>query len=302
MTFHVSINDTQSEIVREYHDGLTFDKPYEVALKSFVTYNNVFNVTAKNNRFVWFFPKTEDPSLKPNNVNTSEQLDIVTLDQGKSRKNVRNRRSVPSPLETNSVEESDEGEDGIVYEGGPDGSKKRVNYDNDRVRKEIQPGIYEIKDIAEFIESTVPPGKVFKMGLDRKTLTVFMQGDLGIDFSSRMSIGPLLGFKRASYKSKVRHVSNCRVDIFPVNMIRIRCNLVKSNICDEKRRDDTIYEFPLSVLPGEKIIERPNTATFYSVNTDIVHELHLKVVDQDNHLVDFRGERLNIVLEFRPTS
>ena len=71
---------------------------------------------------------------------------------------------------------------------------------------------------------------------------------------------------------------------------------------DTRRYDNTIYEFPLTSNPGEKIVERPAAMTFYSVNIDTIHELHLKIVDQDNHLVNFQGEKINIVLEFRPVA
>lgn len=294
MTFHISINDTQSQICREYHEGLSFDKPYEVALKSFVTYNNIFNVTEANNKFVWFYPPSPETVPPPsNNQEPNEILEIVTLDAPKSP-DISQNRVLSTHLDPNSEEE-----DAITYQG-TDNAKKRRSMKREHVK--IPSDIYEIKDLARFIESRVPQGKTFKMELDKTTFTVAMLGTVGIDFSARTSVGPLLGFKRTRYVSNVRHTSNGRVDIFPINMIRVRCNLVKSNICDNRRYDDTIYEFPLSVLPGEKIIERPSTATFYKVNTDTVYELHLKVVDQDNHLVDFRGERLNIVLEFKPVS
>ena len=55
MAFHIAINDTVSEIWREYPEGIRFDRPYKVLLKSFVTYNNIFNVTPENNKLVFVY-------------------------------------------------------------------------------------------------------------------------------------------------------------------------------------------------------------------------------------------------------
>ena len=301
MTFHISLNDTKTEILREYHEGIIFDKPYEVALKSFVTYNNIFNVTEKNNRLVWLYlPTVETDASK------SDDLEVVTLEQQRTQeRKVRGERAVPSvenaedPSTTTTIlyTDMDDEEEEVDDDEDP---KKKKTVRMARQHVVIPVGIYEIADIAEYVESQVPKGKNFKMSLNKKTLLVEMKGNVGVDFSARTSVGPTLGFKRGRYKANVEHVSNTRVDIFPINMIRVRCNLVKSNVYDTRRHDNTIYEFPLNALPGEKIIERPNTATFYKVNTDTIYEVHLRIVDQDNHLIDFRGERVNIVLEFRP--
>jgi len=123
-----------------------------------------------------------------------------------------------------------------------------------------------------------------------------------VDLSPSDSIGQLLGFERKVYRSHGHYYFTRRVDIFPINMIKITTNIVKSNIVDNKRSADTIYEFPLNANPGEKIVERPSVLTFYRVNIDILYHLHLKIVDQDNRLIDFQGEKINIVLEFRPVS
>lgn len=311
MTFHISINDNSSEIWREYPEGIKFDVPYEVGLKSFVTYNSIRNVTERNNKVVYLYLPDRESKSKEVELNTTmtkgtDQIEVVSLEQQKPR-TTRTGRAAPAspsvPEQVNMIEneftydidmdeETEEMEEGV---------EKKVKKKSRKVRKYhfIEPGIYEVEELLEEIQTNVPTNRNISLTLNKRTLRVDMKGDVGIDFSGPISIGPVLGFERTLYKANINHTSTRMVDIFPINMIRIRCNLVKSNVSDTKLNDDTIFEFPLNVARGEKIIERPNTTTFYKVNTDILHELHLKIVDQDNHLVDFRGERISIVLEFK---
>ena len=309
MAFHIAINDTKSEIWREYSEGIKFDRPYEVGLKSFVTYNNIFNITEKNNKLVFVYSdavrrgvvtesdmseeKVVDIKLLPENE-TADKKPETEKKKGSGRR--RNPRSDGSeipwyylPYEGVGLEQYEE-------------EQKNLNNKVDRVTVLIPPGIYEIEDIAAYVKKYVVTGEKFWIQLNKNTLKVEMGGTVTVDLSSNTSIGPLIGFGNKVYPRGAHYYSTGRVDIFPINMIRIKANIVKSNIDDTKRYDDTIYEFPLNVSPGEKIVERPNSVTFYTVNIDFLHELHLKIVDQDNNLIDFRGEKINIVLEFRPVS
>ena len=88
--------------------------------------------------------------------------------------------------------------------------------------------------------------------------------------------------------------------LFSINTIKVKCNLVNSNISENNLHDNTLYEFPLTGNVGEKIVERPNPVSYYKTNTDEIHNLSLKVVDQDDNLIDFQGEKITVILEFRP--
>ncbi|KAK7575772.1 hypothetical protein V9T40_012058 [Parthenolecanium corni] len=290
MTFHISINDKSSDIVREYPSGIMFETPYMVGLKSFVTYNSIFNVTSKNNRIVFVIPNDDVPNTKDD----ADHVDVITLDRTlvKESKHLENE-SKEFTYDFHTGEEEEEEEENID-------TKRKNNNNNIRVTHILDEGIYEVEDILQKIRAKVPKNRLFKIILDTEKQCVKFEGGIGIDFRSSKSIGPLLGFERQMYRADKLHESTLRVDIFPINMIRIRCNLVKSNISDYKFHDDTIHEFPLDSEPGEKIIERPVFPSFYRINTDTLHLLHLKIVDQDNRIVDFRGERVNILLEFRP--
>ena len=305
MAFHLAVNDTESEIWREYPEGIRFDKPYEVALKSFVTYNNIFNVTTANNKLIFVYQDEsntapDETEIPFGSTTDDEDYAIHLLDskepvqeKPKKGKKKKHEKGFEIPRHYYAYEPLDR----------DTFNERHQNLDRKTIRETVffPPGIYEIADLNKYLQSRLPQGKNFCILLNKNVLKVEMGGNIAVDLCDRNSIAPLLGFDRKVYPQSGHYYSTWRVDIFPVNMIRIKANIVKSNIVDTKRYDNTIYEFPLTVNPGEKIVERPAAMTIYTVNIDTIHELHLKIVDQDNNLVNFQGEKINIVLEFRPT-
>ena len=77
MAFQISLTSTSSIFKFEYSEGIPLDGPYEICLKSFVTYNNIPNISEYNNRIDFF---TADLT----------QIDIQSLD-----KNVADGVSIP---------------------------------------------------------------------------------------------------------------------------------------------------------------------------------------------------------------
>jgi len=91
------------------------------------------------------------------------------------------------------------------------------------------------------------------------------------------------------------------VNLFSVNTIRIKTNLTRCNIHNKHIRDSTLYEFPLTLAPTEKIIERPIDPEYYKVIVERLHNLRVIVVDQQDNMIDFLGETISILLHFRPS-
>ena len=305
MAFHIVINDTKSEIWREYPEGIKFDGPYEVCLRSFVTYNNIFNVTEKNNVWEFVYPEETAPNeteIPFGNPTEEEEVEIHLIGDNEKPKKEKKKRAARKRVDWGT--EIPGHYLPYVALTPEEHTMMQLKIGKEFIRETviIPPGIYEIEDINAYLKPRVPNGKKFWLLLNKNTLRVEMGGTVGVDLSSPQSIGQLLGFERKIYPRQGHYYSTGRVDIFPINMIKITANIVKSNIVDNKRFADTIYEFPLNANPGEKIVERPSVLTFYKVNIDLLHQLHLKIVDQDNRLIDFQGEKISIVLEFRPAS
>lgn len=244
MSFQISVSDTKSEINLEYNEGIKLNGPYEMCLKSFVTYNNIPNITEKNNIIIFI------------NVKLTEVNGKMVVAEG----------TIPSQHIIN-----------------------------------LPTGTYELNEIFKLItENPKIKNSNTVMRLNKNTFTVEIESEWYIDFTSPNSIGRTLGFSSNIFSPNKKNISDLPVQLFTINTIKIKCNLIKCNIDNLKRNDNTLYEFPLKCESGEKIIERPISLCYYPINNDQIYQLHLRVVDQDDNLISFRGEKITITLGFQP--
>ena len=228
MAFQISLNSKSSIIHHQYHDGISLGNvPFEVGLKSFVTYNSVPNITDQNNKFVV--------------IGDNKAARIVT----------------------------------------------------------IPTGTYELKDLIATMQRMAPEAELM-MELNKIRLKVFIQSRLDLDFTCRDSIAGIFGFSKQILEKGELYHSDLNVDIFPINTIRVHCNLINCNIENGHRHDNTLYEFPLNTLIGERIVERPNNILYYRVIPSVIYDLFIQIVDQNNNPVNFQGEQISITLDFRP--
>lgn len=162
----------------------------------------------------------------------------------------------------------------------------------------IPPGTYEVEDIvdvlnehkicrkAKFVASINPITRKIKLFCKSKS----------IDLTPQKSIARLLGFsKRIIEKGTTVH-SDTIVNIYPVDAIRIRCNLIESNYENGKKNGNIIYSFPLNTLPGTKIVQMPIQLHYFPLNTNYIKEVYIQIVDQDNRPINFQGERITLGL------
>ncbi len=162
----------------------------------------------------------------------------------------------------------------------------------------IPPGTYEVQELLDQIR------------LDKKTqeaeLTAIVQPNTRkikivckkkkVDFNLSNSMGRLLGFSKRVIDKDTTAYSDIMVDIFPVNAIRIRCNLIESNYENGKSRGNIVYSFPLNTPTGEKIVQIPSQHRYYSLNSNLIKEIYVQIVDQDDRLINFEGETITLEL------
>jgi hypothetical protein len=119
-----------------------------------------------------------------------------------------------------------------------------------------------------------------------------------IDFSVTNSIGSTLGFEpiiiQHGYNESQEIVNIMKINSILVNVDFISGSYVKGS------QYPVIYSFFPNVSPGRKIIERPNPSlVFYSVNKSNIISMRLWLTDQDNNLVDVRGETVTVRILIR---
>jgi hypothetical protein len=160
----------------------------------------------------------------------------------------------------------------------------------------IPTGSYELKEIEAAIKRALPKSDIlFVLRADNNTLKCSMFCSETVDFSMSNSIGQLLGFKNGKYVANINHESDTLVNITKTNCIYIDSNLVMGSFVNGKQCH-TIHEFYPNVPPGYKIIEVPTHLVFYSLNATSITHASIILKNQDNELIDLRGEPVSIRL------
>lgn len=160
-------------------------------------------------------------------------------------------------------------------------------------------GSYEIEDIDAYLrEILAQRGISFSLRPNNNTLRSVIKCSHPIDFRSRDSIGSLLGFAERILAANVSHSSDRPVAILKVNALRVECNIT-SGAYINGQRVHTIHEFFPAVPPGYKIIEIPSQVIYLPITVKSIDQLQVRIVDQDNRLVNFRGEIITIRLHLK---
>jgi hypothetical protein len=177
---------------------------------------------------------------------------------------------------------------GFIYKDGP------ISVKNDVFT--IPTGSYELNEIEAVIKRLlVDYNTSFELRADNNTLKCEMTSNKSIDFSMQNSIGELLGFKNRVYAANINHQSDTLVNITKTNCIYIDSNLAAGSFNNGKQCH-TIHEFYPNVPPGYKIIEIPTHLVFYPINSTTITHASIILKNQNNELIDLRGEPISIRL------
>ena len=120
-----------------------------------------------------------------------------------------------------------------------------------------------------------------------------------VDFTAENSIGPTLGFQRVIIQYGYNKSQDI-VNITKVNFVLVNVNIISGSYVNGYQ-SPAIYSFdPNRVSPGYKVHERPNPQLiFYPVNRPCIDSIRVWLTDQNNKLIDLRGERVTIKLYIR---
>lgn len=167
---------------------------------------------------------------------------------------------------------------------------------------EIPIGSYEIDDIANYIASDLRNRKKdyqVSIWANNNTLKSMISSNVSIYLDKERSIGSLLGFSQRKLPENELHMSDLNINIIKVNAIRIECNIVTGAYINNVHAH-TIHEFSTVVGPGYKIVEVPRNVIYLPVNVKQITSVTLKIVDQDDDLINFRGETITARLHLKP--
>ena len=175
---------------------------------------------------------------------------------------------------------------------------------NKKYEKIIIPvGCYEIKAINTALEHEIERKGGKK---DAVTLTpnfntfhceMTLKYDTKVDFEGDNSLRSVLGFDAKIYEEKETESEHI-VNIMRVNSILVHCDLIESSYINGTPRP-VAYSFFPSVLPGEKIQERPSTLIYLPIALDIIPHMTSWVTDQNSKELDLQGEKLTLTYHIR---
>lgn len=161
-------------------------------------------------------------------------------------------------------------------------------------------GSYEIIDIFNYIKTslkTIEPLD-FSVHLNKNTLKCQIRSNLLIDFTQSNTIGSVLGYSSRLLEPNKMHESDNRIDINRINTIRVECSIITNSYFNNESVH-TLHEFYPQVEAGYKIVESPLNVIYLPVTVHTIHTLSLKFVDQNNRLINFRGEDIVTRLHIR---
>lgn len=176
-------------------------------------------------------------------------------------------------------------------------SNNRLIIDDDLITIPI--GCYETQDIIDYIKSVLPEYIKLDITINERTLRCEIKCSHWISFYLDSSVGGVLGFQNQVLEPKVKHVGRTIVKIFKVNGIRVECNITSGAYVNSQSQH-TIHQFYPNVPSGYKIVEVPNHVIYMPVTVQSIHDIQLRIVDQDGDLVDFQEEVITVRLHLRP--
>jgi hypothetical protein len=118
-----------------------------------------------------------------------------------------------------------------------------------------------------------------------------------IDFTVPNSIATLLGFN-ATILSGAINISPNIVDIININSIYVNCDIIKGSYVNGSNYP-VLYNFFPTVGPGYKIVQVPENIVYLPLATNQIMNIKIWLTDQNNNIIDFRGESITIRISIR---
>lgn len=261
----LTLSGNSSHLHTEYFPAIDLsDGNYVCGLIDFQTFNSIPNIDETNNLLYYGSENHTSNKIESNGVDTQTETNEIS-----NPKLVNKKASVVKRVQP-------------------------LNF------VKVPTGSYELPDLEKYIKKVLDLRKVeFALSANKNTLQCEILCSQPINFTKPNTIGPLLGFKAKRILSPNRtHISRHPADILKVNVIRVECNIIKGAYLNNNPAH-TIHEFSLDVPPGYKIIETPQNVIYFPVTVRSIHDLNLSIVDQQNNLINFRGETITVRLHIK---
>ena len=169
-------------------------------------------------------------------------------------------------------------------------------------------GSYEINDINNYLRSEMgrlghydevnnePFINIAANSNTLKSILIIGKG-YQVDFNQANNLSRVLGFIGSKYNEGF-HESEKSVNILSINSILVNIDIIEGSYVNGKTKN-TIYSFFPDVSPGYKIIESPVNLVYLPLLTDTIQNINLSITDQDENILNLRGEKLTARFHIR---
>lgn len=162
---------------------------------------------------------------------------------------------------------------------------------------EIPEGSYELQDLNDYLKNHLQ-GCNFSLTCNNNTLKTSILCSKNIYFNKEQSFGKLLGFGEETIPANILAESPFPVSILSTTIVRVECDIVSGSFVNGKP-SHIIHEFVPNVPPGYRIIETPKNVIYFPVTHNSVSSLEIRILDENQNLVNLRGEEIQIYLHLR---
>ena len=131
-----------------------------------------------------------------------------------------------------------------------------------------------------------------------KCVLEIMKDSTIVNFDVDNSIYNVLGFEKKTYKGGKRYQSENKVNILSVNSILVHCDVIKPSRVNGILKP-IIYNFFPNVSPGEKIVIQPQHLIYVPLTMNFISSMTVWITDQDENLLDLRGQQLTLTFHIR---
>lgn len=161
----------------------------------------------------------------------------------------------------------------------------------------IEEGTYELSDLENYLKLLIGE-KSISIKPNINTLKVEFKCDYKVDFTQTNSIGSLFGMPKKIYEANASVTSETPVMISKVNTIQIEVNIVDGSFINGQP-SNCIYKCFINTPPGFRIVETPINVIYLPVNTDEIDIIHVKLLDEQGELINFREETISLELHLK---
>jgi hypothetical protein len=182
-------------------------------------------------------------------------------------------------------------------------NKFRFSYDSGKTWNfvKITPGCYSLQTLYKEITRVMDYNlyqHYFTLDANTSTLKSVINitaKNFQIDFSHGSSFGSILGFN--TILKDGYNESKDKIDLL-VNRIFVKTNLAESSWYNDSTFP-FVYSFFPNALPGDKLIEKPNSLIYHHLNNNSLHHIEVSLIDEKQNEIDLNDETVTIEFHIR---